>query len=147
MQFGWGAHEPASPRPPFLVARTPTRFRLNNAPRPPPHTPLLPPAPAADQLLANKRNRGLLEPYEEREAAAVGYMRLINPGAAVVAGPLTDPKVGGGGKRRMGRWEVGGVAQESVSPAGLPAVRLRWPACPLSLLPPGAPAVRRRPRV
>lgn len=54
---------------------------------------VLPPLPAADQLLASKSNRGLLQSYEEREAAAVHYMRVVNPGATVVAGPLTDPKV------------------------------------------------------
>ncbi|PRW57160.1 phosphopantetheine adenylyltransferase-like isoform X1 [Chlorella sorokiniana] len=46
----------------------------------------------ADKLLASKKNRELLETYEEREAAAVGYMKMINPGATVVAGPLTDPQ-------------------------------------------------------
>lgn len=47
----------------------------------------------ADQLLASKLNRELLEPYAAREAAAVDYMRGINPRLRVVAGPLVDPKV------------------------------------------------------
>lgn len=71
--------------------------------------------PAADQLLASKRNKDLLEPYEEREAAAVGYMRMINPGATVVAGPLTDPKASGGAGRRCparpGGWAAGAANQ------------------------------------
>lgn len=46
----------------------------------------------ADKLLASKKNRELLETYEEREEAAVGYMKMINPGVTVVAGPLTDPQ-------------------------------------------------------
>ncbi|PSC70801.1 DNA topoisomerase I [Micractinium conductrix] len=46
----------------------------------------------ADALLASKKNRDLLEPYEERLAAAVGYMQLLNPGATVTAGPLSDPQ-------------------------------------------------------
>ena len=49
---------------------------------------------AADQLLAAKKQRALLESYQEREAAAVGYMQLINPAVAITPGPLTDPKVG-----------------------------------------------------
>lgn len=48
---------------------------------------------AADKLLVNKRNRELLEPYTVREAAAVDYMRAVNPAAEIVAGPLVDPKV------------------------------------------------------
>lgn len=55
----------------------------------------MPPTHAADALLANKKNRALLEPYEERAEAACGYMRLLNPAARVRAGPLTDPQVGG----------------------------------------------------
>lgn len=50
--------------------------------------------PAADELLATKKNRALLEPYAEREAAACGYMRMVNPGITVVPGPLCDPQVG-----------------------------------------------------
>ncbi|EFN55928.1 hypothetical protein CHLNCDRAFT_145198 [Chlorella variabilis] len=46
----------------------------------------------ADALLATKKNRALLEGYAEREAAAVGYMQVVNPEATVVAGPLTNPK-------------------------------------------------------
>lgn len=60
----------------------------------------LPAAPAADELLASKRNRELLEPYEERLAAAVGYMQALNPGATVTAGPLSDPQVRVGACRR-----------------------------------------------
>ncbi|KAI3437923.1 hypothetical protein D9Q98_000368 [Chlorella vulgaris] len=45
----------------------------------------------ADKLLASKKNRELLESYEERQAAAVAYMELVNPRASVMAGPLTDP--------------------------------------------------------
>lgn len=45
----------------------------------------------ADALLSSKKNQELLECYEEREAAAVGYMQMINPGAEVTAGPLSDP--------------------------------------------------------
>lgn len=66
--------------------------------------PLFPGLLAADQLLANKRNRELLEPYEDREEAACGYMRMVNPGATVVAGPLTDPKVRQGSRRSGGWW-------------------------------------------
>jgi hypothetical protein len=52
--------------------------------------------PAADALLVNKKNKELLAGYDERAAAAVGYMQMVNPSAVVVAGPLTDPKVGPG---------------------------------------------------
>ncbi len=47
----------------------------------------------ADKLLINKRNKDLLEPYETREAAAVDYMKRINPKVTVAAGALADPKV------------------------------------------------------
>jgi hypothetical protein len=50
--------------------------------------------PVADALLANKKNKELLAGYQERAAAAVGYLQMVNPAAVVVAGPLTDPKVG-----------------------------------------------------
>jgi hypothetical protein len=56
---------------------------------PPPSCNLL----VADKLLASKKNRELLESYEERQAAAVAYMELVNPRASVMAGPLTDPSV------------------------------------------------------
>lgn len=64
------------------------------------------PTPAADALLASKKNRDLLEPYEERLAAAVGYMQLLNPGATVTAGPLSDPQVlqGGVGLSHEAAW-------------------------------------------
>lgn len=55
-----------------------------------------PPAPvpaAAQKLLLNKKNKDLLEPYEARAAAAVNYMRAVNPGVNVIAGPLNDPNV------------------------------------------------------
>ncbi len=48
-------------------------------------------SPAAEKLLQGKRHRELLEPYSLREEAAVSYMQAVNPGAEVVAGPLTDP--------------------------------------------------------
>ena len=47
----------------------------------------------SDKLLANKKNKHLLETYDVREAAAVDYMRRVNPFVAVTAGPLTDPKI------------------------------------------------------
>ena len=64
------------------------------------HNPLRLLPAAADQLLAKKRNADLLEPYAAREAAAVAYMQAVNPGVTVVAGPLSDPKVGRQGGRK-----------------------------------------------
>ncbi|KAJ9511918.1 hypothetical protein QJQ45_004480 [Haematococcus lacustris] len=46
----------------------------------------------AEQLLLNKQHRELLQPYAERERAAVEYMRAVRPGLLVQAGPLRDPK-------------------------------------------------------
>ncbi|KAJ9512304.1 hypothetical protein QJQ45_012934 [Haematococcus lacustris] len=46
----------------------------------------------AEQLLLNKQHRELLQPYAERERAAVEYMRAVRPGLLVQAGPLKDPK-------------------------------------------------------
>jgi len=47
----------------------------------------------ADKLLANKKNKELLQSYEVRELCAVDYMKRVNPGVQVASGPLTDPKV------------------------------------------------------
>lgn len=47
----------------------------------------------SDKLLASKKNKDLLEPYEAREAAAVNYMKAVNPALNVTAGPLIDPKI------------------------------------------------------
>lgn len=64
-----------------------------------------PRTPAADELLASKRNRDLLEPYDERLAAAVGYMQMVNPEVRISAGPLSDPKVRAGACR-CPRWAL-----------------------------------------
>lgn len=47
----------------------------------------------ADKLLSNKKNRHMLQPYEAREACAVGYMQRVNPAVEVTSGPLSDPMV------------------------------------------------------
>jgi pantetheine-phosphate adenylyltransferase len=47
----------------------------------------------ADKLLAGKRGRARLEPYAAREAAALDYMRRVNPALTVTGGPLADPAV------------------------------------------------------
>ena len=47
----------------------------------------------SDKLLINKRNKALLELYDVREAAAVEYMKRINPNVTVSAGALVDPKI------------------------------------------------------
>ena len=75
-----------SPGVSAYAARAPRR-RPADARLPPPHT-----TTAADQLLSSKKGRALVAAYEQREAAAVGYLRAINPGVAVYAGPLSDPK-------------------------------------------------------
>lgn len=49
------------------------------------------PAPAADKLLQKKARKELLQPYDVRAAAAVEYMRAVNPGVVVTAGTLRDP--------------------------------------------------------
>jgi len=45
-----------------------------------------------DKLLASKKYAEHLEPYAAREAAAVRYLREVNPDVEVEAGPLLDPK-------------------------------------------------------
>lgn len=47
----------------------------------------------SDKLLANKRNKELLETYDKREAAAVAYMHRVHPRVAITSGPLIDPKI------------------------------------------------------
>lgn len=47
----------------------------------------------SDKLLVSKKNKELLEPYDFREAAAVEYMRRVNPNVTVTSGPLIDPKI------------------------------------------------------
>lgn len=49
------------------------------------------PAPAADELLAKKAHRELLQPYAERAAAALAFMRAVRPGLDAEAGALRDP--------------------------------------------------------
>lgn len=48
-------------------------------------------ARAADQLLARKDYRELLQPYDARCAAALGFMRAVRPGVRARAGALSDP--------------------------------------------------------
>jgi len=43
-----------------------------------------------EALLAKKRHRELLEPFEARQAAAVGFIRAVNPDLQVAAGVLDD---------------------------------------------------------
>ena len=45
-----------------------------------------------EALLANKRFAAHLQPYAEREGAAVGYLREVRPGLEVEAGALLDPR-------------------------------------------------------
>jgi hypothetical protein len=52
-----------------------------------------PALPAADELLSKKAHKELLQLYEEREAAAVQYLRTVRPGLRVETGALRDPKV------------------------------------------------------
>jgi hypothetical protein len=47
---------------------------------------------AGEQLLARKRAAELLEAYEARCAAAVGFALAVRPGLAVTTGALLDPK-------------------------------------------------------
>ena len=47
---------------------------------------------AGDKLLADKQHAELLEPYEQRKAAAEAYMRAVRPGLHVAGGPLLDPQ-------------------------------------------------------
>lgn len=59
------------------------------------------PAPrAGEQLLARKRAAELLEAYEARCAAAVGFALAVRPGLAVTTGALLDPKARPPGARR-----------------------------------------------
>lgn len=51
-------------------------------------------APPADNLLAKKANKHLLQDYDHRQAAAVGFMSLVRPCLSIAAGALTDPQVG-----------------------------------------------------
>jgi hypothetical protein len=95
-----------APQPPRHALTHPT-----TPPSPPARSPpaAVPPSnrpPAADKLLERKRNRDLLQPYAEREAAAVGYVRAVNPALVVVPGPLADPQVGTPAALRCGRGVV-----------------------------------------
>lgn len=49
--------------------------------------------PPADNLLAKKANKHLLQDYDQRQAAAVGLMSLVRPSLSIAAGALTDPQV------------------------------------------------------
>jgi len=46
----------------------------------------------ADQLLVHKKYSELLQPYEQREAAALGFMQAVRPALIVESGALIDPK-------------------------------------------------------
>ena len=46
-----------------------------------------------DKLLENKKHHELLEPYEQRAAAAVAYLKAVRPALTVQTGALLDPKV------------------------------------------------------
>ncbi len=48
---------------------------------------------AGDKLLEKKKHHELLEPYEQRTAAAVSYLKSVRPGLTVQTGALLDPKV------------------------------------------------------
>lgn len=45
-----------------------------------------------DQLLAKKKHRKLLEPYETRAATASEFVETVRPGLQVTCGTLLDPK-------------------------------------------------------
>ncbi|EIE22114.1 Nucleotidylyl transferase [Coccomyxa subellipsoidea C-169] len=45
-----------------------------------------------DKLLEKKKHHELLEPYEQRTAAAVSYLKSVRPGLTVQTGALLDPK-------------------------------------------------------
>jgi hypothetical protein len=64
---------------------------------------------AADNLLAKKSNKHLLQDYEARRAAAVDFMALVRPALSITDGPLSDPQVGllGVGGIERG-WRAGG---------------------------------------
>ena len=47
----------------------------------------------SDKLLAKKKAPELLETYEQREAAALEYMRQVNPWVTLSSSPLTDPNI------------------------------------------------------
>ena len=44
-------------------------------------------------MLENKKHHELLEPYEQRSAAAVAYLKAVRPSLTVQPGALLDPKV------------------------------------------------------
>lgn len=44
-------------------------------------------------MLENKKHHELLEPYEQRAAAAVAYLKAVRPALTVQTGALLDPKV------------------------------------------------------
>ncbi len=46
-----------------------------------------------EQLLVNKKFAELLQPYDNRAAAAADYVRRVRPDVAVQTGVLTDPMV------------------------------------------------------
>ena len=46
-----------------------------------------------DKLLLKKKHHELLEPYDARRAAAIGYMQSVRPSLDISGGPLTDPQV------------------------------------------------------
>jgi pantetheine-phosphate adenylyltransferase len=50
-----------------------------------------PPPPPADELLARKAHREWLQPYGEREGAALAFMLAVRPGLTARAGALRDP--------------------------------------------------------
>lgn len=45
------------------------------------------------RLLENKKHRELLEPYEQRAAAAESYLKTVRPALKVQTGALLDTKV------------------------------------------------------
>jgi len=47
----------------------------------------------SDKLLAKKKAPELLETYEQREAAALEYMKQVNPWVNLSSSPLTDPNI------------------------------------------------------
>lgn len=47
----------------------------------------------ADQLLAKKKGRELLQGYDERAQAAVRFVENVHPASTVVAGALVDPNI------------------------------------------------------
>lgn len=90
------AHTHARYLPP--TPHLPQPYPLPSAPVPIPLSLTLTPHPyillsAADQLLASKKYKELLQSYTQRKGAAVDFMRAVHPSLLIESGALEDPKV------------------------------------------------------